>query len=59
MFGSEVVTAFRNWRKREQVRRELYGLSERQLADIGLNPGDIEAVARGIYRGRRSDRRVS
>ena len=36
--------------ERELVLRELHGLSERDLADIGLNRADIPAVVRGLYR---------
>ena len=32
------------WRKAMITRRELYKLSERELADIGLNRGDIDAM---------------
>jgi uncharacterized protein YjiS (DUF1127 family) len=36
--------AFQKWRKRERLRTELYRLSERELTDIGLTPGDIDYV---------------
>ena len=45
-----IINAVRNWRKRGQVRIELYSLSDRQLADIGLTREDVEAVANGSFR---------
>ena len=35
------------WRARERAWRELNGLSDRQLDDIGLNRSDIPAVVMG------------
>ena len=36
--------AFRNWRQRKRLRVSLRDLSERQLMDIGLTPGDIDYI---------------
>lgn len=37
--------AFREWRKREQLRADLSGLSDRELVDIGISRGEIDYVA--------------
>ena len=47
MIGSSVVRVIRRWHQREQIRRELAAMDDRQLADIGLSRGDIEQVASG------------
>ena len=39
--------AFRSWRQRERLRVNLHDLSERELRDIGLTPGDIEYIVAG------------
>ena len=44
------IEAIRRWRARERARRELQALDDRQLADIGLSRGDIEAVVHGQVR---------
>ena len=49
MIGSSVVRAVRRWQERERVLGELRSLDDRQLADIGLSRGDIEAVADGKF----------
>ncbi len=36
--------AFREWRRRNRLRGSLRDLSERQLMDIGLPPGDIDCI---------------
>ncbi len=36
--------AFHDRRRRERLRASLYGLSERELMDIGLTPGDINYI---------------
>jgi len=38
------VRAFSTWNKRRLAIRELYSLSDRQLADIGLYRADIPSV---------------
>lgn len=35
--------------ERARVRRELNGYSDRELSDLGLGRGDIEAVVAGHY----------
>ncbi len=37
--------AFRERRQRNRLRLSLHDLSERQLMDIGLTPGDIDCIA--------------
>ncbi|HJO68261.1 MAG TPA: DUF1127 domain-containing protein [Rhodospirillales bacterium] len=37
--------------RRERARRELRALDDRQLADIGLSRGDINAVVEGLIGG--------
>jgi uncharacterized protein YjiS (DUF1127 family) len=39
--------AFRKRRRREKLRVSLHDLSERELMDIGLTPGDIDYIASG------------
>ncbi|WP_076866217.1 DUF1127 domain-containing protein [Bradyrhizobium mercantei] len=36
--------AFRNWQQRERSRVNLHELSERELKDIGLTPGDLDCI---------------
>lgn len=38
------------WHEQNEVRDELSALSDRELTDIGLTRGDIDAVARGTFR---------
>jgi uncharacterized protein YjiS (DUF1127 family) len=45
-----VATPVRAYLHREAVYRELSELDDRMLADIGLNRGDIGAVAEGLRR---------
>jgi uncharacterized protein YjiS (DUF1127 family) len=42
--------AFLQWRKRDRLRTELYGLNDRELMDIGITRGEIDYFAsnRGI-----------
>ena len=42
--------AFQQWRKRDRLRTELYGLNDRELMDIGITRGEIDYFAsnRGI-----------
>lgn len=47
MFGLEMFHAVRRWQARERVREQLAAMDDRQLADIGIGRGDIEAVVRG------------
>ena len=36
--------AFRQWRQREGLRACLHNLTDRELMDIGLTPGDIDYI---------------
>ena len=36
--------AYREWRKRERSRADLYALNVSALADIGITPGEIDYV---------------
>jgi uncharacterized protein YjiS (DUF1127 family) len=42
--------AFHQWRTRDRLRTELYGLNDRELLDIGITRGEIDYFAsnRGI-----------
>ena len=41
-----IIDNFRNWRTYRQTVSELSRLSNRELADLGINRGEIRAVAR-------------
>jgi uncharacterized protein YjiS (DUF1127 family) len=49
MFASTMFTSITRtvnaWRRAETVRRELSQLSDRELADIGINRSDIDRIA--------------
>ncbi len=45
-----VTGPLRDYLRRTAVRRELADLDDRMLADIGLNRGDVFAVASGLRR---------
>ncbi|MBY0432443.1 MAG: DUF1127 domain-containing protein [Rhodospirillales bacterium] len=45
-----VTAPLRRWAQARRLAEELYGLSDRDLADIGLTRGDVPAVAEGSYR---------
>ncbi len=45
-----ITTPVRAYLQREAVYRELTDLDDRMLADIGLNRGDVFAVASGLRR---------
>lgn len=38
------------WNDARVTRKALEALSDRELDDLGLNRGDIDAIATGIYR---------
>ena len=42
--------AFQEWRKREKLRTQLCGLTDSELADVGITRGEIDYVSshRGI-----------
>lgn len=39
--GEKLSSVFRTWAKRSEDRRQLAQMSDRMLADIGLNRGDV------------------
>ncbi|WP_308916735.1 DUF1127 domain-containing protein [Jannaschia sp. LMIT008] len=41
-----IKTSYAQWRVYRKTRDELSALSERDLADLGVAPGDVEAIAR-------------
>jgi uncharacterized protein YjiS (DUF1127 family) len=45
MFLGKLVELFRTWRRYRNSVRELSGLGDRELADIGVNRSEIYAVA--------------
>lgn len=50
-----ITQAVRKWRERGRARQELQRLTDLELADIGLNRGEIDAALRGdIVRARPS-----
>ena len=44
---------FTKWQSYRRARGELSMMDDRQLDDLGIGRGDIEAVARGTYVDRR------
>lgn len=44
-----LVARFQAWRSYRKAYEELAGLTERELADIGLTKADIEQVAHGMW----------
>lgn len=44
-----LVARFQAWRSYREAYEELAGLTERELADIGLTKADIEQVAHGLW----------
>ena len=50
-----IAQAVRNWQERRRVRKELERLTDRELADIGINRSCIDAAVRGhVVRSRPS-----
>jgi uncharacterized protein YjiS (DUF1127 family) len=45
-FAQRYWSMLRKWRERDALRSALYGLSDRELQDIGTTHGEIEYVAR-------------
>jgi len=48
-FGALVAT-LKTWNEQRTTRNRLSALSNRELADIGLERSDIDAVAKGRFR---------
>jgi uncharacterized protein YjiS (DUF1127 family) len=46
MFTSMILARLAAWRRYRQTVRELEGLNDRELADLGLGRRDIRTVAR-------------
>ncbi len=46
----DLRAAFGRWQERSRIRFELQQMSSRELADLGLNPSDIDDVANGSFR---------
>ena len=42
-----IARTVRRWQEHNRARRELHGMNDRQLADIGLTRDRIEAALRG------------
>ena len=49
MFTNTLISNLRAWHNRGLVSRELSAMSDRQLADIGIARGDIDAVVHGRF----------
>ena len=50
---ANITQAVRQWQERHRARQELQRLTDRDLADIGLTRGSINAAVRGeIVRSR-------
>ena len=48
-FLSRMTAAFKTRRQKAMTRRELSALSDRDLDDIGITRGDIDAIVRGTF----------
>lgn len=56
-----LVAAFAAWQERQRASEQLYGMTDRELSDIGLTRFDIPAVLEGSFReetGARTRRRA-
>ncbi len=42
----DILNNVRTWNRVRQTRNELYGLSNRELSDLGISRGDIPRIAR-------------
>ena len=59
MIAVSILKAVREWRNRSRANYELSTMSDRQLADIGISRGDIDAVVHGrLVRPSRHETRV-
>ena len=47
MVGNSIFRVLRSWQERSRIRSELLSMSDRQLSDIGIGRGEIDAVVRG------------
>jgi uncharacterized protein YjiS (DUF1127 family) len=47
LFDRHVVQPVLSWRQKRATQRELMALDDRQLADIGLSRGEIDAAVFG------------
>ena len=45
-FFAQVTSAFTEWNEVRRTRAALSNLTARELDDIGLNPGDIDRIAK-------------
>lgn len=43
-----LIATLKTWNEERITRRDLNALTDRELADIGLNRGDIDRVAKGL-----------
>jgi len=50
MLFAALIERIRIWRRERQTLAELRRLNERDLADIGINPVDVRAIAREAAR---------
>ena len=46
-FENALIKATQNWSKKRKLRAELSSLNYRELSDIGINFGDIDAIVNG------------
>jgi|GEM_PF-1154207 len=59
-FENALIKTVQDWSAKRKLRAELSLLSDRELSDIGINPGDIDAIVDGTSdmckagKGRRS-----
>lgn len=49
MWLSTTIRSLVRWRRRRALAMELHALDDRALHDMGLNRGDIAAIASGSY----------
>lgn len=54
VFGGGIMGSMRRvmhrWSEQARIRAELNAMTARELADLGINPSDIDDVARGTFR---------
>lgn len=46
-FFNAIVARYREWRDYRETYKELAGLTDLELADMGVSRGEIEFIARG------------